>query len=60
MGQGSYVLLLIVLTVVMAATLVMFAVAFDSYVGSDDIFANLKLHYMVSDKGITLPAQPPL
>ncbi len=43
MGQGSYVLLLIVLTVVMAATLVVFAIAFDTYVGSDDVFANLKL-----------------
>ena len=43
MGQGSYVLLLIVLTVVMAATLVGFAIVFDTYVGSDDAFTNLML-----------------
>ncbi|GEM_PF-6550225 len=49
MGQGSYVLLLIVLTVVMAATLVVFALAFDTYVGSDDVFANLKLQDITSD-----------
>jgi hypothetical protein len=49
MGQGSYVLLLIVLTVVMAATLVAFAIAFDTYVESDDVFANLKLQGITSD-----------
>ncbi|MGH9922043.1 MAG: hypothetical protein ACRD38_04770 [Nitrososphaerales archaeon] len=49
MGQSSYVLLLIVLTVVMAATLVVFAIAFDTYVGSDDVFANLELQGTTSD-----------
>lgn len=49
MAQGSYVLLLIVLTVVMAASLVVFAIAFDTYVGSDDVFANLNLQATTSD-----------
>ena len=49
MGQGSYVLLLIVLTVVMAATLVGFAIVFDTYVGSGDAFANLRLQSTASD-----------
>ena len=56
MGQGSYVLLLIVLTVVMAATLVVFAIAFDTYVASDDVFANLKLQGITSDIiGVKMP-----
>lgn len=49
MGQGSYVLLLIVLTVVMAATLVALAIAFDTYVGSEDVFASLRLQSVISD-----------
>jgi len=49
MGQGSYVLLLIVLTVVMAATLVGFAIVFDTYVGSEDVLPNFRLQSTASD-----------
>ena len=50
MGQGSYVMLLIAMTIVMAAALVAFAIAFDRYVmKSDDAFSNLNLQNATSD-----------
>ena len=50
MGQGSYVMLLITLTVVMAAALVAFAIAFDRYViKTDDPLSNLNPQNMISD-----------
>jgi len=50
LGQGSYVMLLIAMTVVMAAALVAFAIAFDRYVmKSDDVFSNLNLQNATSD-----------
>ena len=50
MRQGSYVLLLIALTVVMATTLIVFAIAFDTYVtGSDDVLARMKQQGTTSD-----------
>ena len=50
MGQGSYVMLLIAMTVVMAAALVAFAIAFDRYViKSNDVFSNLNPQNATSD-----------
>jgi len=50
LGQGSYVMLLIAMTIVMAAALVAFAIAFDRYVmKSDDVFSNLNLQNATSD-----------
>ena len=50
MRQGSYVILLIVMTVVMAAALTAFAIVFDRYViKSNDAFSNLNLQNATSD-----------
>lgn len=50
LGQVSYVMLLIAMTVVMAAALVAFAIAFDIYViKSEGAFSNLNLQNTASD-----------
>jgi len=50
LGQGYYVMLLIVMTVVMAAALTAFAMVFDMYViKSGDAFSNLNLQGTISD-----------
>lgn len=50
MGQGSYVVLLIAMAVVMAGALVAFAITFDTYVmRSDNVFPNLNLQEATSN-----------
>lgn len=50
MRQGSYVVLLITMTVVMAAALTAVAITFDKYViKSDDAFSKLNMRDSMSD-----------